>query len=107
MRTGAFLTAALVSAMLGGAAQAETIVIKQRGRTFEPAAVEITAGDTIRIVNDDSPLLHHAYLDTPAFSFDIGEQEAGQSSDVVFPVAGVFDVFCGIHPKMKLRVTVR
>jgi plastocyanin len=107
MRTGAFLMAALASAMLIGAARAETIVIKQRGRTFEPAAAEIGAGDTIRIVNDDSPLLHHAYLEAPDFSFDIGEQEAGESSDVVFPVAGVFDVFCGIHPKMKLRVTVR
>ena len=64
-------------------------------------------GDTVQIVNDDEGLLHHAYLDTPEFSFDIGEQEAGQSSDVMFPVPGVFDVFCGIHPKMSLVVTVR
>ena len=101
------LAAALCMACLTAPAFAGTVVVRQHGRTFEPAAVEIAAGDTVQIVNDDEGLLHHAYLDSPAFSFDIGEQEAGQSSDIVFPVAGVFDVFCGIHPKMSLIVTVR
>lgn len=90
-----------------GAAQADTIVVTQRGRLFSPTAIEIKVGDTVRLVNDDAGLLHHAFLEAVSFSFDIGEQNAGQSNEVVFPIAGVFDVFCGIHPKMKLTVTVR
>lgn len=101
------LAAGMLALCCAEAARADAVVIRQHGRTFEPASIEIAAGDTVRIVNDDAPLLHHAYLDTPEFSFDIGEQEAGESSDIVFPVAGVFNVFCGIHPKMKLQVTVR
>lgn len=89
------------------AALADTVTVTQRGRMFEPAAVEIAVGDSIRIVNDDGDLLHHAYLEDPAFTFDIGEQAGGASNDVMFPVAGVFNVFCGIHPKMGLTVTVR
>ncbi len=88
-------------------ALADTVIVTQRGRTFEPAAVEIAVGDSIRIVNDDGDLLHHAYLEDPSFTFDIGEQAGGSSNEVMFPVAGVFDVFCGIHPKMGLTVTVR
>jgi plastocyanin len=98
----------LLFACMGVAsAAAETVTVTQRGRMFEPAAIEISVGDTVRIVNDDGELLHHAYLEDPAFSFDIGEQPGGTSNDVAFPVAGVFNVFCGIHPKMGLTVTVR
>jgi plastocyanin len=108
MRKTAFSAAALLCASaIAATAAAETFVVTQKGRMFEPSAVEISAGATIRFVNDDAPLLHHAYLEAIAFAFDIGEQEAGESSEIVFPVPGVFDVFCGIHPKMKLQVTVR
>lgn len=100
--------ATLVLALASTAtAAAEVVTVTQRGRTFEPAAVEIAVGDTIRIVNDDGDLLHHAYLEDPFFSFDIGEQTGGAANDVMFPVSGVFNVFCGIHPKMGLTVTVR
>ena len=102
-----FIAAALCTVCLTTAAQAETVVVRQHGRTFEPSAIEIAAGDTVQIVNDDEGLLHHAYLDASEFSFDIGEQESGQANDVLFPVPGVFNVFCGIHPKMSLVVTVR
>ena len=92
---------------LGTASAGEVVVISQQGRAFNPNGVEIAAGDTVRIVNDDGDLLHHSYLKAEAFSFDTGDQEPGTSSDIVFPVAGEFDVLCGIHPKMKLHVSVK
>ncbi len=107
MRRAAFAMCLSWSAALAAQAAAETVIVRQHGRMFDPGTVEIAVGDTIRLVNDDAGLLHHAYLETDTFSFDIGEQEAGQNNEVLFPVAGVFDVFCGIHPKMKLTVTVR
>ena len=58
------------------------------------------------IVNDDGDLLHHAYIESDAFSFDSGDQQPGSRTRIVFSVPGDFKVLCGIHPKMKLAVHV-
>jgi plastocyanin len=81
--------------------------ISQKGREFHPGEVTIKRGQTIRIVNDDGDLLHHAYIDADKFSFDSGDQKPGSKTDITFPVAGDFDVLCAIHPKMKLTVHVQ
>jgi len=81
--------------------------ISQKGREFRPGEITIKRGDTIQIVNDDGDLLHHAYVDSPKFSFDSGDQQPGSKTDVTFPVAGDFDVLCAIHPKMRLEVHVK
>lgn len=81
-------------------------LVSQSDRTFRPAALEIRVGDTVRIVNDDGELIHHAYVQSPSFTFDSGEEAPAARVDIVFPVAGRFDVRCLIHPKMRLVVTV-
>ena len=101
-------TLALLAVAAGGAvAESGTrYVVSQRGRAFLPGIMAIRQGDTIEIVNDDGDLLHHAYIDNPDFSFDSGDQEPGSRTDVVFTKTGTFTVLCGIHPKMKMTVTV-
>ncbi|WP_342165735.1 plastocyanin [Methylobacterium sp. SD21] len=89
-----------------GKLQALGIVVSQKGRTFHPETIVVSKGETIVIVNDDSDLLHHAYVDSPTFSFDSGDQEPGSRTPVTFTQTGVFQVLCGIHPKMKLVVRV-
>lgn len=81
--------------------------VSQKGREFHPAEISIQRGETIHIVNDDGDLLHHAYVDSPAFSFDSGDQKPGSITPVAFPVTGDFKVLCAIHPKMLLAVHVR
>jgi plastocyanin len=81
--------------------------VSQSGREFHPGEVAIKRGETIRIVNDDGDLLHHAYIDSKKFSFDSGDQEPGSKTDITFTAAGDFDVLCAIHPKMKLVVHVQ
>mgnify|MGYP003387053505 CR=1 FL=1 len=80
--------------------------VSQRGRDFQPNQISIKRGETVRIVNDDADLLHHAYVSTDKFKFDSSDIEPGGKVDVKFPVAGDFNVLCGIHPKMKLTVHV-
>jgi plastocyanin len=96
--------------LLGGAAwaalDASTHEVSQRGRAFQPGELTIRRGETVQIVNDDGDLLHHAYVDSPRFSFDSGDQKPGSKTDVSFTVSGTFVVLCGIHPKMKLVVHV-
>ena len=106
MGMAATAMAATVAAGLG-VAWAATFTVSQKDRVFQPGTLTIARGDTVRIVNDDGELLHHAYVKTPQFSFDSGEQEPGSKTDVVFSVAGTFTVLCAIHPKMRLVVTVK
>lgn len=80
--------------------------VSQKGRAFQPAALVIKRGETVQVLNDDADLLHHAYVDSPDFTFDSGDQEPGEKARIVFPIAGTFAVLCGIHPKMKLTVRV-
>lgn len=87
-------------------AWAATTEIMQRGRAFLPNTVQIHKGETVTFTNNDGDLLHHAYLTTPQFSFDTGEQVAGGQVQVRFTKEGNFTVLCAIHPKMRLVVTV-
>jgi plastocyanin len=82
-------------------------MISQKGREFHPGEITIKRGDNVQIVNDDADLLHHAYVDSPKFSFDSGDQEPGSKTNITFPIAGDFDVLCAIHPKMRLVVHVQ
>ncbi|GJE17021.1 hypothetical protein [Methylobacterium marchantiae] len=80
--------------------------VSQKGRAFQPGALVIRKGETVQIVNDDGELLHHAYVDSPTFTYDSGDQEPGGKAEIVFSSGGSFAVLCGIHPKMKLMVRV-
>lgn len=110
LRLGKFgfhLTAAVTVGLLaGGALGAAPFTISQKDREFRPREVIIKRGETLRFVNDDGELLHHAYLSSETFDFDTGDQQPGSQFEVVFSVAGDYTVLCGIHPKMKLGVHV-
>ncbi|MHB2209299.1 cupredoxin domain-containing protein [Methylobacterium sp. CM6257] len=92
--------------LLTGQLQASGIAVSQKGRMFHPGNLVVTRGETITFVNDDSDLLHHAYVESDSFNFDSGDQEPGSRTPVAFTERGTFQVLCGIHPKMKLVVRV-
>jgi plastocyanin len=104
--TGAFVGLACAFPFLVAIA-AEPYIVTQKGQMFNPGELSINQGDTVEIVNDDGELIHHAYVDSKTFSFDSGDQEPGSKTDIVFSVPGHFVVLCGIHPKMRLDVTVK
>jgi len=81
-------------------------LVSQRGRAFNPGELTIKRGDVVRIVNDDGDLTHHAYIQSPSMAFDSGDQAPGRDVNIDFDVPGTFNVLCGIHPKMRLTVTV-
>jgi plastocyanin len=88
------------------AANSEPYQVSQRGRDFQPNKIVVKRGETVRIVNDDADLLHHAYIKSDKFNFDSNDMAPGSKVDIKFPIAGEFNVLCGIHPKMKLSVQV-
>jgi plastocyanin len=103
----AFTAGALTALATFTVAALPQYTISQKGREFHPGTITITRGETINIVNDDADLLHHAYIDSPKFSFDSGDQKPGSITPVTFTVAGDFNVLCAIHPKMLLVVHVK
>jgi plastocyanin len=86
---------------------AGVFVVSQKGRQFSTSELNLSKGDIVRIINDDGNLRHHAYVSSPNFKFDSGDQEPGSKTDIVFPAEGTFDVLCAIHPKMKLVINVK
>lgn len=99
-------TALLGVAALAAFAAPPAYKVSQYGRAFQPGQLAIKRGETVRFVNDDVDLLHHAYVESDAFNFDAGEIAPGAQADITFPRSGAFTVLCGIHPKMKLSVRV-
>jgi plastocyanin len=99
------LVLATVTAIVDGFA-AETLVVSQKKRTFNPGEIAIHRGDTLNIVNDDQ-FTHQIYVDSPSFKFESDESDPGGSVKLTFPEAGAFEVHCHIHPKMLLQVTVQ
>ena len=96
------LAALLASVTLFGADH----IIDQKGKTFIPHEITITAGDTLTFLNSD-PFAHNAYTDDEANEFDIGMQSPGTKKTIAIKHAGKFDVECAIHPNMLLEVTVK
>ncbi|MGN6569963.1 MAG: hypothetical protein ACTHLO_00935 [Pseudolabrys sp.] len=101
------IAASLTGLGIMGSHAAQQYNVSQKGRLFHPDTLTIQKGETLVIVNDDGDLRHHAYIDSPTFSFDSGDQEPGSRATITIPVAGDFDVLCAIHPKMKLTVHVK
>ena len=89
------------------AANTSPYQVSQRGRDFQPNKIVVKRGETVRIVNDDADLLHHAYIKSGRFNFDSNDMAPGSKVDIKFSVPGEFNVLCGIHPKMKLSVQVQ
>lgn len=97
---------ALLSGVAWAALDPPLYHVSQKDRTFQPGELAMKRGETVRIINDDGDLLHHAYIESKTFNFDSGDQEPGAKVDITFPASGTFNVLCGIHPKMKLIVHV-
>jgi plastocyanin len=96
----------IVCALATAAFAAVTVTISQQHRAFATSAVTIGRHDMLHFTNDDD-FTHQIYIDDRTMTFESDEQDPGQTVDVPFPAAGVFQVRCHIHPKMLLTVTVK
>src|SRR5689334_6131887 len=76
---------AFVGGVGGAASDSPAKLVSQRGRDFQPNQISIKRGETVRIVNDDADLLHHAYISSDKFNFDSSDIEPGGKVDIRFP----------------------
>ncbi len=71
---------------------------------FEPATIDVAAGDTITFTNEDTAP-HTATANDG--SFDTGRLNKGDSATVTIGSAGTFDYICEFHPMMKGSVVAK
>lgn len=103
------MLAALAGVVIGPsllAGAAGLVTVSQKGRAFAVRELRIDRGDTVRFTNDDD-FPHQIHASGPGLSLDSDLQAPGESLPVPFPAAGVFEIRCGVHPKMRLTVTVQ
>jgi plastocyanin len=106
-KPGFWLICAAWSALaVASAFAAKEVVVEQKDLGFRPNKIELSVGDTVVFTNEDN-YGHNMHSTSAGAAFDLGRQAPGTRVPHVFRRAGTFEVFCRIHPKMRLEVVVR
>ena len=79
--------------------------IQLKGRQFSPRVRAVPLGSTIEFPNDDS-FSHNVFSKTPEGAFDTGVYPRGRTKGETFREAGIFPIYCNIHPRMTGYVIV-
>jgi plastocyanin len=80
-------------------------LVAQKDRKFVPDLVAITVGEHVQFPNTDA-FLHNVFSQSATRKFDLGSFKKGDAKDKDFPVPGVVDVYCNIHPEMAATILV-
>lgn len=70
----------------------------QKGMKFLPHVLAITAGDTVKFLNNDG--VDHNVYSTDHEGYNLGMFAKGGSRDQVFKTPGVYAQLCSVHPEM-------
>lgn len=85
---------------------ADTVLVDQRGLTFEPAVVVGQPGLAVEFLNSD-PILHNVFgLPRPGPGWDLGTYPRPESRIRVFEEPGAHVILCHIHPEMLASVVI-
>ena len=98
------LTAAIALAVAVRAA--EPVTVTQKGLQFSIEELSVTKGQVVTFVNDDRTA-HNITVSGEGMNLNGGLQQPGADFKVPFAKPGTYSVSCGIHPKMKMTITVK
>ena len=73
---------------------------------YQPPAITVTVGDTVRWTSNDFTTHTATSLSGPT-TFDTGLIAHGQSAAVVFATPGTYTYFCQIHETMRGTINVQ
>jgi plastocyanin len=79
--------------------------IRQKGKTFLPHILAVTAGTVVDFPNDD-PIFHNAFSNYNGQIFDLTLYPPGTTRSVRFTRPGVVRIFCNIHASMSAVIVV-
>jgi cytochrome c peroxidase len=99
------LAVAGVLALAGAAWAATTVTVDQKNLKFSIKELKIAKGDSVEFTNSDDTQ-HNITITGAGFTANSGLQGPGKPFKAPFVKAGVYKVSCGIHPNMRMTVTV-
>ena len=79
--------------------------IQLEKRQFSPRVRAVTEGSKVEFPNMDS-FSHNVFSKAPDGAFDTGVYPRGRTRDQTFREAGIFPIYCNIHPRMTGYVVV-
>jgi plastocyanin len=92
----------LVTSTLAG----DPVTVGQQGLRFSTAELTVAKDQIVIFMNNDTTT-HNIMVVGEGLSVNGGLQSPGAEFRVPFIKAGTYTVSCGIHPKMKMTVTVK
>jgi plastocyanin len=99
-----------LAAMLAGAATVADapLTVSQKGLQFSTEELDVKKGQIVIFVNDDRTT-HNVTVtgDGNGVSVNGGLQPPGAEFRMPFLKPGTYAISCGIHPKMKMIITVK
>lgn len=101
-KTGLLILLAVPALALG----ADTAEVRIRDYRFEPASIQVRAGDTVRWINDEKRTSHSVLFEGPA-GFESERFFPGESWSRRFEQPGSYPYRCGPHPEMHGVVEVK
>jgi len=85
---------------------AAPVTVTQKGLQFSVEDLSLTKGQIVSFVNDDRTA-HNITVTGEGLNLNGGLQQPGADFKVPFAKPGTYQVSCGIHPKMKMTITVK
>src|ERR1700722_6937966 len=82
------------------------VTVTQKGLQFSVEELSLTKGQLVTFVNDDRTA-HNITVTGEGVNLNGGLQQPGTDFKVPFTKPGTYQVSCGIHPKMKMTITVK
>jgi len=92
--------------LAAGVPAAAPITVSQKGLQFSSTELAVSKGQVVVFMNDDRTP-HNITVNGEGVNLNSGLQPPGKEFRVPFAKPGTYAVSCGIHPKMKLSVTVK
>jgi plastocyanin len=106
MSIRALLSCLAATLLLSSSLAADSVWVGQQGLRFSSAELTVTKGQVVIFMNNDTTS-HNIMVVGEGLSINGGLQSPGAEFRVPFVKSGTYAVSCGIHPKMKLTVTVK
>jgi plastocyanin len=106
MKQAKVLLALAALAAAAGVPAAAPITVTQKGLQFSSPELDVSKGQTVVFMNDDRTP-HNITVSGEGVNLNSGLQPPGVEFKVPFSKSGTYAVTCGIHPKMKMTVTVK
>lgn len=104
-RTSSLLTVLILSVLSNSIWAKDQLTIQQKDHKFSEMFIKVENNDTIKFINLDS-VKHRLIFSHKGRQEQMNAMNPGDTQEITFSHAGIYDVQCKHHPEMKLTIFV-